>query len=226
MRGWGPRVTGPRESHTVAPPVRKVGLLSDAHGQFDALTHAVAHLRELGAELFLFNGDALDYWGRCADARGTLRTLREIGALCIEGNHDAWNAAEREWVGGALSEWHHDWPFARRVEVNGTAIAQFHGGLGDIIQYSYAHAFTRDEFGAMLRRQECEYLILGHTHTPMCIETDYGLVINPGALAYVSTRDGRPSYALLDLETQTCIHYPVYAESHPLRPLRRRAGGW
>ncbi len=226
MRGWGPRVTGTREAHTLPAAVRRLGLLSDAHGQRDALEHAVRHLKELGAQAFLFNGDALDYWGRCVDAAGTLQVLRDIGAVCIEGNHDAWNADERATVDAELSAWHAEWPFARRIEADGTAIAQFHGGLADIIQYSYAHAYTREEFGEMLKAQECQYLIFGHTHTAMCIETDHGLVINPGALAYVSTHDGRPSYALLDLDRQTCAHYEVYPADAPLRPLRRQYGGW
>lgn len=221
---WGPRVTGPRETRTLAAGVRKIGLISDAHGQRDALVHAVEHLRALGAQAFLFNGDALDYWGRCADATGTLVELQRIDAVCIEGNHDAWNAAERETLSTELTEWHAAWPFGCRVEVNGTAITQFHGGLDDIIQYSYAHAHTREEFGAMLEAQECEYLVFGHTHTPMCIETDHGLVINPGALAYVSTRDGRPSYAMLDLDTQSCTHYDVYPADTLLHPLRRSYG--
>lgn len=220
---WGPRITGPEVTTTLPGTVRKLGLLSDAHGQRDALTHAVRHLQTLGAEAFLFNGDALDYWGRCADATGTLRLLHEVDALCIEGNHDAWHDAALEVTDPALCAWHGDWPFARRIEVNGYAIMQFHGGFRDIIQYTYAHAYSRREFGDMLRAQECAYLVFGHTHTPMCIETDAGLVINPGALAYVSPRDGRPSYALLDLETQTCTHYPVFPPDQPLERLRRRS---
>ena len=219
---WGPRVTGPAVTTTLPASVRKIGLVSDAHGQAVALTEAMHHLREEGAETILFNGDALDYWGRCVDPRGTLAALRAEDAFCIEGNHDAWHAAHKEVDDAELCAWHDDWPFARRVEVNGTTIVQFHGGPNDIIHYTYAHAHSRGEFADMLRVHECDYLIFGHTHAPMCIETDLGFVINPGALAYVSTYDGRPSYALLDLDAHRCTHFDVYAPDAELTPLHRR----
>lgn len=222
-RMWGPRVTGPTVEEALPAGARKLGLLSDAHGQRAALTQAIGHLRALGAQAFLFNGDALDYWGRCADATGTLRALRDADAICIEGNHDAWNDAGREVTDAALGDWHRSWPFGRRLHGDGAAIVQFHGGPDDIIHYTYSHAYTRREFARMLAEQECQYLIFGHTHMPMCIETERGLVINPGALAYVSPRDGRPSYALLDLDRQACTHYEVYAREEAPPLLRRRA---
>jgi len=221
---WGPRVTGPKVVDTLPDGTRKIGLVSDAHGQIGALRHAVDHLQALGAQAFLFNGDALDYWGRCEDAAATLSLLREVTALCIEGNHDAWHEAGAEVRDAELCGWHDEWPYARRIEVDGMSITQYHGHFDDIIHYTYEHRYTRQQFGDMLKSQETEFLIFGHTHTPMCVETDHGLVINPGALAYVNPRDGRPSYALLDLDTGQCTHYEVYPEEQSLQPLRRR--GW
>src|ERR1700690_2697307 len=63
-----------------------IGVLSDAHGNDPAFQHALGHLTRLGAELFVFLGDAVGY----IPSTAVVTSLRELGGrvTCIPGNHE------------------------------------------------------------------------------------------------------------------------------------------
>jgi diadenosine tetraphosphatase ApaH/serine/threonine PP2A family protein phosphatase len=63
-------------------------LLSDIHGNLEALQACLVHARERGAERFGFLGDLVGYG---ADARGVVEIVAEYaaeGAVVLKGNHD------------------------------------------------------------------------------------------------------------------------------------------
>ena len=63
-------------------------LLSDIHGNLEALNACLAHARGRGAERFAFLGDLVGYG---ADARGVVEVVARYaaeGAMVIKGNHD------------------------------------------------------------------------------------------------------------------------------------------
>lgn len=63
-------------------------LLSDIHGNLEALNACLGHARERGAERFAFLGDLVGYG---ADARGVVEIVAryaEGGAVVVKGNHD------------------------------------------------------------------------------------------------------------------------------------------
>jgi len=64
-------------------------LLSDIHGNLEALNACLGHARERGAERFGFLGDLVGYG---ADARGVVEVVARYaaaGAVVLKGNHDA-----------------------------------------------------------------------------------------------------------------------------------------
>ena len=67
--------------------VRKVGVLGDIHGEFDALQTAIQHYRDQGIETILAVGDIVDGPG---DVDACCDLLREEGVGAVRGNHDRW----------------------------------------------------------------------------------------------------------------------------------------
>jgi putative phosphoesterase len=66
---------------------RKLGILSDAHGNGPAFLQALAVLRENGAERFVFLGDAVGY----IPSLDVVKSLMALGGdvRCILGNHES-----------------------------------------------------------------------------------------------------------------------------------------
>lgn len=64
----------------------RLGFLSDAHGNGPAFDRAVAVLRGLGVDEFIFLGDAVGY----IPSTSVIKSLRKLGhrVRCIRGNHE------------------------------------------------------------------------------------------------------------------------------------------
>src|ERR1700694_1797912 len=74
------------EIHGVCPLL--TALLSDIHGNLEALNACLGHARERGAERFGFLGDLVGYG---AEARGVVEVVAQYaatGAVVLKGNHD------------------------------------------------------------------------------------------------------------------------------------------
>lgn len=146
-----------------------IGLLSDSHGQVRSTQHAVAALKDAGAEVLLHLGDI-----------ETVEVLDELvghNARLVFGNCD-WDAVNlaryAEHVGIAV-----DHP-AGRIVIEGRTILYTHGHLEQLMQEALADGV--------------DYLIHGHTHAIRDEMIDRTRVINPGALF----RAQRYTAALLD----------------------------
>ncbi len=145
------------------------GLISDVHGNLDALEAALAELR--GVDAFLCLGDIVGYGpdpGPCVD-----RVSGLPGLVCLAGNHDlaavgdydlSWfNAHARvaaEWTAGQLSP--DQKAFLRSLrpvgEAGGAALA--HGSLAEPMAYITSPREAMACFEAMPGR----LCFIGHTH--------------------------------------------------------------
>ena len=63
----------------------KLGILSDVHGNMEALEAVVGLLRDKGATRFICCGDIVGYG---PDPSRCIETIREMHCACVAGNHD------------------------------------------------------------------------------------------------------------------------------------------
>jgi len=63
----------------------KIAILSDVHANLEALQAALADIAGIGADRIVCLGDIVGYNSNPAEC---IALLREVGALCIAGNHD------------------------------------------------------------------------------------------------------------------------------------------
>ena len=189
----------------------RIGVLSDAHGNLAGFEAALASLG--GWEALLFGGDLLGYY---FDSRPVMERLRELGAHCILGNHDAcflsqlghpvdppFNAppaeAYRRRYGPALDlaarelnqddiAWLRALTPSRRLELGGARILLVHGSPWQVWdEYVYPdHA----RFGRFAELDD-DLVVMGHTHRPLIRTEGRVTLLNPGSCG--QPRDSNPA---------------------------------
>jgi diadenosine tetraphosphatase ApaH/serine/threonine PP2A family protein phosphatase len=89
----------------------RLALMSDIHGNLQALDACLAHARAQQAQRFAFLGDLVGYGGNPAQVIERIMLLTEEGATVLKGNHDAMAVnppAEVKTVGEGTAQWTHD----------------------------------------------------------------------------------------------------------------------
>ncbi|APW44353.1 metallophosphoesterase family protein [Rhodoferax saidenbachensis] len=89
----------------------RLALLSDIHGNLQALEACLAHARAQHAQRFAVLGDLVGYGAAPSAVVDRIRLLTEEGALVLQGNHDAMAVdppAEVKTVGDSTALWTHE----------------------------------------------------------------------------------------------------------------------
>ena len=89
----------------------RLALLSDIHGNLQALEACLAHARAQKAQRFAFLGDMVGYGAQPAEVVHRIMLLTEEGAIVLKGNHDAMAAAppvSDASMGASSAMWTHD----------------------------------------------------------------------------------------------------------------------
>lgn len=159
----------------------KLAILTDVHGNREALEAVLADARARGAGRIVVLGDLVGYgpdpeW--CCD---TVRTLVAAGALCVRGNHDSAAAGAPEPM-STLARRAMDWTKARLspearaflgalplTASDGEALF-VHASANDPAAFSYVTSDTRaiPSFRAVTAR----LIFCGHTHVPLLASLD------------------------------------------------------
>jgi predicted phosphodiesterase len=206
------------------------GLISDIHGNLEALDAALDELRD--ADAFLCMGDIVGYGadpGICIDRVRGLPNL-----ICVAGNHDlaavgnydlGWfnpfAGAAIVWTADQLSEEHKSFLSSLPMKAHVDRALLVHGSLPDEMEYITTVSEARRCFDSM----PGDLTFIGHTHVTeyYCarrkgrspqqvsllsggqveISEDLRYIINPGAIG--QPRDGNPkaSVGLWDEEAGT-----------------------
>ena len=152
-----------------------IGLLSDTHDRIDAARAAVKMLRDNGAEYLLHAGDV------CGEA--VIDTLTGGPAGLVWGNNDGDRrslAAYCKTIGVTCFD------VLGEIEIEGKQIAITHGDDAGLLKQ-------------ILRDQQHDYLITGHTHVAHDRWSGKCRWINPGALHRAAVK----SVAILDTTADT-----------------------
>jgi len=185
----------------------KLGIVSDIHGDPNALELAWAHLTTMGADRIICAGDLVGY-GPFPDR--VVSFLKEHRIDSVRGNHDRW-ALERglgvldTFGGGTPSSDTLDFleslpvrlVFAAHPEI-GVVV---HGSPRSDMDYVNQSSHPPHVLQGYLRHLQCNILIVGHTHRPMWFRCAEGVVINPGSAVSMPVVDTSRTFAILDSDT-------------------------
>ncbi len=214
----------------------RFALISDIHGNLEALNSVLKKLEEIGYDAILVLGDVVGYG---ADPGECIEKVKLIGAFVVKGNHDeaVVNVEERkfmniyareaiEWTASNLDEAHKIWlrnlPY-RISPFEGFEITHAEWEKPENWTYIFDEYEARYQFKFM--KEELGFY--GHTHIPMIFEkTKDGEVkrvdqdellmikgnkymINPGSVGQPRDRDWRASFGIYDSEENFYVQYRV-----------------
>ena len=89
----------------------KLALLSDIHGNIQALDACLAHARAQRAERFAFLGDMVGYGAAPCAVIDRIKELQDDGAVVLKGNHDAMAVnppTDVKTIGESTARWTHE----------------------------------------------------------------------------------------------------------------------
>jgi len=201
---------------------KRYAILGDIHGNWEALTAVLEDAHAQGATDYACVGDLVGYNANPAE---TLHRVRELGMVCVRGNHDHYVAHDElardfhplaanavDWTRMQLGE--DDLAFLRALSmkrmVNGFLLV--HSTLD--MPEKWGYVFDELEAESSFSYQSTSVCFHGHTHQPVIFEKDGAVTrlntlrtaitlgkkyfINVGSVGQPRDGDPRASYGLYD----------------------------
>lgn len=211
-----------------------VGVLSDAHGNFQGLKSCLAAMKRLGVGRVIYLGDAIGYLPYGAEVASR---LTDEGILCLMGNHEAMvfdmvpRSDDKEAVYGH-SRFCVDLPGKWRDQVvaNGSRMRMNICGR----EILFVHASPDDSLSGYIRPdddlicdEKVDFVFMGHTHRPFLRSHDRVVHVNVGscglprdygallAFAVLDTSTGRVELFRIPIKTDELISDPRMSGVHP-----------
>lgn len=192
----------------------KVALLSDIHGNADALRAILKEMPDDITEYWIL-GDLIGYYYRADEVLEILSSLR---CRYIAGNHEHY-LRSAQLNSSILNEYKSKYgsslevalktlsekqlsflsnlPDSLEFEVNSKKFLLCHGSPWDNDEYIYPD--TASDKIAKFSELQADFIFLGHTHYPMEIIQDKKRIINPGSVGQPRNRKPGAHWVIFDL---------------------------
>jgi diadenosine tetraphosphatase ApaH/serine/threonine PP2A family protein phosphatase len=155
----------------------RLALMSDIHGNIQALDACLQHARAQRAQRFAFLGDMVGYGANPQAVLERIMLLTEEGATVLKGNHDAMAVrppAEAKNVGSSTAAWTHDqlsaaqraWLDALPLTAQLDKILLVHASADgpELWRYVYDERAATASLDAASTWPEVRYVFGGHVH--------------------------------------------------------------
>ena len=182
---------------------RLVGVLTDVHGDLQALDAALPQLRAMGCDVILCAGDMIDMEPFGEEVIQRLKAEKDL--ICILGNHERWalesrrrtkdvrrffepcNLSDHFGGGAELSRdslaWLATLPVHWEAELEGVKVAMWHARPGSDMEGIEKERTGPELRHRLLEQARADVLIVGHSHTEfeLVVNVPPGKILNPGA---------------------------------------------
>jgi len=205
-----------------------LALISDIHSNLPALKAVFEGIESTGAEEIVCCGDIVGYNSFPSEC---FLELRKRGIESVMGNHDyaALSGDTKGFNHYAVEaiEWTRKNFDTSKLSALPTKIERYgalftHGSPRSIFEYIFPDS-PRDFLESIIDLKR-DFIVLGHTHIPMRIETKKGIYINPGSVGQPRDGDPRSSFAILDTESKKVEFHRVGYDIDETAEHNRRAG--
>lgn len=207
----------------------KYGLISDIHGNLEALKKVLEILSEEGVDKYICLGDIVGYG---ANPRECIKEVKKLKAVCIAGNHDWAGIGETDieffnpyakeailWTQQELKKRDKDYlkslPLAKVVD----DFTIVHATLDEPEEWKYFYStYHAHKNFQILTTPLC---FVGHSHIPIIflekdyctysktselqLEEDYKYIVNIGSVGQPRDGDPRASFAIYDNEEKKVV---------------------
>lgn len=194
----------------------RIAILSDIHGNIDALNAVTSSAAFLDCDLYINAGDAVGYY---LDPSEVINKLIEHNFISVKGNHEELlerAASDKSLLAemtlkygighqiclNQLSKFQLEFlfklPFNLKIPTPLGNIEVFHGSPLNTNDYIYPDSDLAEV--ALQIPKKCRWLILGNTHWPMIRTISGTTIINPGSVGQSRNGSGKAHWAILDTE--------------------------
>ena len=213
----------------------RYALISDVHGNLEALQVVLHHIEKEHPDKLVCLGDLVGYG---ADPQKCIDMVRERTELVVAGNHD-WAAIGKldtadfnpdaatacHWTAYQLSPEDIHYLESLPPVIERDDFTLVHGSPREPIwEYIVSTVSARQNFDYF----QSQYCLIGHSHIPLAFEYSQGtclyselpadsvlglaenrLIVNPGSVGQPRDGDPRASYAIYDSEASAIYHYRI-----------------
>lgn len=178
-----------------------IGIISDVHGNFEALKEVLKYFDDNNITDIYCLGDVVGYYtqvNECCDA------LRKRGVQCLMGNHDWYMVSDSfcprsqsvndclAYQRSVIRADNKDWLSQALLYIKKDNCTMVHGGWTDPID----EYITPTE--GYFSRLEKGFYFSGHTHIQRIFESDGRIYCNPGSVGQPRDGDNRAAFCLFD----------------------------
>ena len=200
----------------------KIAILSDIHGNIDALKAVSVKMRKLKIDLIFSLGDHLGYYG---GAQEVFNEIKEWENHMIAGNHEriflefleedeAYRNNIINKYGSSYLKYEETFddeliaeisklPSKKEVEIDAIKFLLCHGSPLNKDQYIYPD--TTKEILNDIEPNNVDYVFMGHTHYPMVYMGKRVMMINVGSVGQSRTIGGIANWGVFDTENKVYI---------------------
>lgn len=208
----------------------KIGILSDIHGELDALHKTLDLFQRLGIETIICAGDLVDRGGA---GDQVVEMIRQHSIPCVQGNHDAMAKRTQaflarhpddnlpiERLNAGTVDFLSALPLEGRFEWMGVSVYMTHENpMHDPSTFIYPNS-SRATFEAVVQTAQAQIIILGHTHRPMQVYVNQSQIINTGSI-YANYGPYEQTCGILHLPERTFELWDVQTgQPLPLQPIQ------
>ena len=184
-----------------------IGVIADIHGNLPALKAVFESMGEV--EFIICAGDLVGY---NPEPNEVIQEIKMRKIICIRGNHDRavirdiyddfnpYAEIAARWTRKNLTEENMDYLLSLHdslvMNYKKFKIAVHHGAPFNEDFYVFPEYVTEN----LLKYDNADILILGHTHIPFIKKFESGIIINPGSVGQPRDKDSRASYAIIEPE--------------------------
>jgi putative phosphoesterase len=220
----------------------RLAIISDMHGNVQALDAVLADLETLEPDGVYCLGDLVGYG---AAPNEVIDRIREANIPTVMGNYDDGVGFDRDDCGCAyrdpidreLGQRSLNWTRAHttadhkaflrslvpeiRFDVLSTRVLLVHGSPRKMNEYLFEDR-PRSSFERLARSSNADVIVFGHTHVPYMKLVDGVLFVNTGSVGKPKDGDPRACYAILDIEAASSatfrrVDYDIAAAAKAIR---------
>lgn len=230
--------------------MKKVAVLSDIHGNAQALSVIIDDIRDQEIETVLFCGDVVGYG---PSPNRSVSNLKDFDLIAVQGNHDRavvegsdlsrFNDLGRQaikWTRKQLDQEHREFiknlPTTRAL--SNLSLSMMHGSPANPL-WDYILDERTAYRAFQLVQEKTSVQLFGHTHQPACfekngsdiirkqlpsIELDYDkrYLVNPGSVGQPRDGDWRSSYGIITFSDNKPCEFSVRRLEYNVEQTRQR----
>ena len=197
----------------------KIAVISDIHGNYDALVEVLKDAKSENIDHLLVLGDIVGYYYH---PDKILEALSEWSFDIIKGNHEKildqlisqpslgssiqqkYGSGHQEAINKLTSEqlnFLSGLSETKSVRFDGVEILMCHGSPWSNDYYIYPD--SKEEIILKCDSKDHDFVLIGHSHYAFAIENTNSILINPGSVGQSRQVGGKASWAIIDTENES-----------------------